>query len=251
MMGRFKYLIHIAIFCVFALIPPFATATEETNTTGVFKPYTADYTLHKLGMNIANIRYDLSHTDSELTLSVVAKPKGLAAWISSHPISETSTMNWTDGKLQPLIYSRKYTGKENAKIQDMQINYYYDKNKALVKLGNTDYQFEIGDSLWDEVSILPALMLDLEKNKTNLEYRLIDNDEIEEHRYTIEKNEIIETIAGKQEAIKIAREHGNRKTLMWFAPELNFLLLKVEQYRKGKLKSEMILKALADSSGLP
>ena len=245
MINRLVQFIKLPYYLILLLATGYVSlATAETGpqlSSAAFKSFTAEYALRKKGMTIARIRYQLSVDQSELEFTTYAKPKGLASLISRKPITERSLIAVTKTGIKPTSYSRRFKGDPDAKIQDMQIDYESDPDKALVKLGDKNYEFTKNGGLWDELSLLIAIMHDLKQGKTDLHYRLIDDDELKEHRYSVKKTETLKTAAGEQQAIKVIRVHGKRETYMWFAPDLNFLLLKVQRYREDKLKSELLL----------
>ena len=228
-----------------------AAETEPGISSTAFKSFTAEYSLRKKGITIAGIRYQLSVDQSTLEFTTYAKPKGLAALISSKPITERSRSKMTETGIMPISYSRRFTGKPDAKILDMQIDYAANLDKALVKLGDKNHEFAKNGGLWDELSLLIAIMYELKQGKTDLHYRLIDDDKLKEHHYSVIGTETIKTAIGEKKAIKIIRTHGKRKTQMWFAPSMDFLLLKVQRYRQGKLKSELVIKSVSGDIASP
>ena len=231
-------------FLCFCSALPANPLTQSNQTAENLKPFSAKYLLQKKGMTIAEILYRLSKDDSGFTFSTYAKPKGLAAWISSTPVTEESKLKIIDNKLLPTHYIRNHTGKKDAKIQNMEINYAYESKKAFVSVGENKHEYELGGGLWDEASILLAITQDLKNSKNNLSYQLIDDNELKNHHYTAEIGNILKTTIGKFQTVKITRVHGKRKTMMWFAPESDYLLVKVQRFRKDRLKSEMILKSV-------
>jgi hypothetical protein len=232
------------VACLTGLICSTGFATGNTDAQHPIKPFTAAYNLRSKGMTIAEIRHQLAYRDSKLVFSTYSKPKGLATWISSIPVVENSVLEWRDDKLLPIEYSRKHTGKQDAKIRDLLVNYNYDKQQAFASLGDETYSFSIEQGLWDNASLILSIMNDLQHGLKELNYRLIDENELKEHHYKVEESGPIDTAIGKLNAVKLARLHGSRETFMWFAPEMDYLLLKIQQFRKGKLKSEMTLQSV-------
>ncbi len=234
--------------CIFLAVHSFSTSANSESAADtpnmVLKSYTANYVLRKAGMTIASLRQQLSVQNEHLEFTTYTKPKGIAALISSKPVSERNLIYISGGEINPELYSRRYTGKNDAKIKDMDIDYSKDPDNALVTVAGKKYKFRNEENLWDERSVIIATMYDLYQNKTDLNYLVIDDSELKEYHYTVESGERLDTAIGEQQAVKIVRLHGNRETYMWFAPELNYLLLKVRSYRKGKLKSELLLKSV-------
>jgi hypothetical protein len=255
MMHGSRSLRRAAYYCIIVLsfsgLPAKGSiANGDHNAPFPIEHFVADYYLRSKGMNIAAIRYQLSQHESQLVFTSIARPKGLATWISSTPVTEKSLLEWYDKKLLPQQYYRQHTGKPDAKVQNLQIDYDHRKNQAIALLGNEKYSFEIGQGLWDEASLILAIMTDLKQGLTDLNYRLIDDGELKSQHYTIENTELIDTAIGSWKAVKIVRTHGNRKTLMWWAPDLDYLLLKVQQYRKDKLKSEMLVQSTTNARAM-
>jgi hypothetical protein len=226
-----------------ALFAAAGWANGDTSQTEALRPYTASYTLKTKGMTIANITYQLQVQGKQLLFSSKAEPKGLAKLISYQAIIEHVVLEINHEQLRPLQYKRQHGDTNNGKVENLQVIYDWKLGTATIKSNGSNLTIDLEGGLWDEASIQLAIMHDLQQESVSLFYRVIDNPEIKEHHYQTEGKETIKTKIGQYTTLKVVRKHGKRQTIMWFAPELNYLLVKTQRYKEGKLKSEMLLQS--------
>ncbi|MCK4587906.1 MAG: DUF3108 domain-containing protein, partial [Gammaproteobacteria bacterium] len=63
-----------------------------------------------------------------------------------------------------------------------------------------------------------------------------DGGKLKSYDAVIQKTETIETPAGEFETIRVNRDDGKRVTTLWCAPDLNYLPVRIEHYKKGDTK---------------
>ncbi|MBN1378503.1 MAG: DUF3108 domain-containing protein [Gammaproteobacteria bacterium] len=238
------WLLHSLLILMLLTCADARADKDETDQTTSLKPFTTEFVLRKRGFNIAQIRYQLIQQDAQYVFSANAKPKGVAALVSNTPINEESIVDWRNNQLQPRQYQRLYSGKPDAKIQDMQISYNQQLGTASVILGDSEFDIAIENGLWDNCSLQVALMHDLRQGLKNLDYRVIDDGELKQQHYSVEAIETINTAVGQHQALKVVYNHGSRQTLLWFDTDKGFVPIKIQQYKKDKLDSEMLLQSI-------
>ncbi len=72
-------------------------------------------------------------------------------------------------------------------------------------------------------------------------------DEADEYRFRVmADSELLKLPYGKVEAIKVGRirDNNRRQTFFWFAPELNYVMVKMQQFKEGDEQATMSLKSL-------
>ena len=80
---------------------------------------------------------------------------------------------------------------------------------------------------------------------TEVEFQVIDTDEIETHLYRVSGNELTETALGSLNTVKVERireDNSNRSTTFWLASEWNMLLVRFLQTDSSGSKTELLLK---------
>ena len=72
---------------------------------------------------------------------------------------------------------------------------------------------------------------------------LIDDNRIKRYVYTKKETATVDSALGKLDTViyESTREGSNRTARFWMAPSLEFLPVRAEQIRKGKVETVMIL----------
>jgi hypothetical protein len=104
------------------------------------------------------------------------------------------------------------------------------------------------DALFDEANVTEQLRIDLARGAKTFEYRLVDEKGREdEYRFRVmADSELLKLPYGEVEAIKVGRirDNNRRQTFFWFAPELNYVMVKMQQFKEGDEQATMSLKSL-------
>ncbi|MCA1768321.1 MAG: DUF3108 domain-containing protein, partial [Idiomarina sp.] len=70
----------------------------------------------------------------------------------------------------------------------------------------------------------------------------------DEYRFKVlAKEQQLSLPYGEVEAIKVERirDNNRRQTFFWFAPELNYVMVKMQQFKEGEEQATMSLKSLS------
>lgn len=147
-------------------------------------------------------------------------------------IDENSTFTHSQNLIAPhsYYYKRKVLGK----TREAALSFDWQKNSVTNNVANQPWQMPISDGVQDKLSYQLQLRLDLINGKELLEYKVADGGRLKEYRFEIIGKEHIETPAGSFDSIKVRRLHdsNDKKTLIWFAPSLNYQMIKL--YRQTK-----------------
>ena len=102
----------------------------------------------------------------------------------------------------------------------------------------------IEPNVQDPVSIQIATMVALMDGRQPGEIPLIEGPQAKLYAYTFERAESLETDGGTFDTLvyRSARAGSDRETLLWLAPSLGYLAVRVEQHRKGRRLFGMFLK---------
>lgn len=208
------------------------------------QPYTAVYELRKKGMTIAEATFTLERGggDKNWIFRSHAKPRGLAAILTSQTVSEQSRFSLSpEGRIQPSSYAIEHSDAERAAEDDLRVRYDWQAGRATVHYRGETSQIDLDSPLFDPLTEQAALMLALRDPPERIAYRVVDDGRAEQHRYAVAGEETVETGDGAQPSTKLVRNHGKRRTVMWLARDLNHLPVKIRRYRNDALKSELVL----------
>lgn len=185
--------------------------------------------------------------DNQFVLSSTSRARGAARLFRSKPIRECSVFETTEsGRWQAKRY-RYSDGKKDGAID---FNWAtasavasHDGGEATIALeqGVTDRLLEqliMSRKIVDQQQLLPAQVIDRAARNTIIYERL--------------GNERITVPAGSFDTISYrrAREGSKRSSIIWFAPTLDGLPVRIEQYRLDDRQAVAELKAYTDEETL-
>jgi len=87
----------------------------------------------------------------------------------------------------------------------------------------------------------------VDREQAQFEYRLVDEKgQEDEQTFQVKDEVMLELPYGDVKALEVARirENSDRETLYWFAPEHDYLLVKMTQIEEGDEVATLLLKTL-------
>lgn len=215
------------------------SASAVTASAADLQPYEARYTLDwASGVSFSGdaIR-TLSRSGDQWLLETNA-----SAMFAS--LSESSRFTLSP-ELQPQRYTflRKIFGKKRS----AQLDFDWPNSQVTNNVNDKPWRMEIQPGVLDKLSVQLQLRLDLQKGKNELNYLVADGGTLKNYRFNIQGNEQITTPAGTFNAVKVVRDRGensSRKTWIWFAPELDYMIVKIHQVEKANKEYKLVLKTV-------
>jgi hypothetical protein len=210
--------------------------------------FDAIYSMQKHGTTIAEMKLTLRRANNIIHYESHSKAIGLLALFSNDRIDEISQLQWDEkhahARLQNYRLTRKNKSQKNQHFtlrRDAQ-----NKITASGTYAGKTFSLHPPNLIWDRLSVQLALAADLKatnKIQARYSYNIIDKGRITQYHFEYARDEIVYVGNTQYNAIKIKRPHasGKRTTYLWLARELDFLPIKVEQYRKGELHMSMVL----------
>ena len=204
------------------------------------KPFTANYTTQwKMGWFTIDIdaQRELKQLD-DLRWQMTFEAETNAA-----KLVEKSVFKLTQGqRIQPLSYQYRASGlfnepdrtlsflPQNHTIQDQENNLIYDNI----------WQEEIHDNL----SYMLQAGLDLAAGHTEFTYPVFEKNKNKPFRFQVVGEEELNTPEGTLQTVKVQqiRRKKDREIFAWFAKDKNFLLVKLQDKKKGKTRYEINIK---------
>ncbi|MFW2372865.1 MAG: DUF3108 domain-containing protein [Gammaproteobacteria bacterium] len=212
--------------------------------------FLAEYRLEKYNTTVAEMSLQLTTHGQQYIYKSVTHPYGIASLFSSDEAHETSTLFQDHDRHKPYLqgyeFSRKKNNKRNLRV-DLD---WSEQDMAMIKgnYGDTKIKLLHQGILWDRLSVQLALMDDIRRSidiPTGhvFNYNVIDRDRISNYRFSYEGKQHIRLNKHQYNVAKLKRDHGSsdRVTILWLAEELDFVPVKVEQFKKGKLHLSMEL----------
>lgn len=232
-----------ALACAAALLAAPAAADDEIAT------YVAQYDVEYKGRRIGESTQSLERTDAGYRFQSVTEARGIIARLAfPRPLVEESLFEMHDGAPRPLEFrfedgTRK--GEDNVAIE---FDWTAGVARVTAKDGRVDLPLEPG--VHDRATLQLVLMLELGRMTEPTSHALIDDASVKSYSYEIAGRETLVTPAGTHDTIKVVqrREGSSRHTIIWLAPELDHLPVKIEQHRDDEILTTLLLESV---QGLP
>lgn len=211
-------------------------------TGPALQPYSAEYrvSMGSLVIGRANITLRLSN-DGQYSYRAYTKPVGLAAVFRKDEITEQSEGRIVNDAIIPSRYL--YTHKRPKRTRQVNLDFNWPAGRVANQTAGTPWSMQIPAGTQDKFSQQLALILALRRGDRAAEYPVADGGLLKHYRYTEVDRELISTGSGDYRTIKLARNKDNRpsRTTLWFAPELNYLPVKITKHEKdGDYVMELI-----------
>lgn len=159
-------------------------------------------------------------------------------------LSEESTLRVENSALLPqtYLYERSGLGKSKKVEQDFDWN----AKQVLGSDRGTPIRLPLNRGLLDKSTYQLALQYDVAAGKKSMSYQVVDGDEVETYDFRVLGEEVVSTQVGSVDAVKVERvrdpTQSNRKTVLWFAKDWNYLLVRLHQVEKDGKEYQIMLK---------
>lgn len=223
--------ISALLLCAGALLPTSLIAGELTQ-------YQANYDILRKGKNHGEAVRELKKTGDdtyELTYH-----SNIEWMIFSDSREETSEFTFKDGKVTPHHYNMIRTG--TGPDKDYKID--FDTTNKVVTSSASEYPLkcEWTDEFQDAISYQVQVREGLKKGETSFSFPLIDKKgNRRDYNFEVVEKEMISLPIGNVEAIKVKRLYDNdkRQAIAWFAPEMDYMLVRMWKGEKGMEQFEV------------
>lgn len=199
--------------------------------TEFFKPYRAVYsTIYKKGITL--------RVEGKQTLIESAEHSYKFDFVVDTllaSLKESSKFSLYNDSLRPSEYH--YSSRVLGKRKDVTVTFDWQAMTATNHVKGGPWNMPINDISLDRLTLQLQLRYDLQNHRDQLSYDIADGGQLK--RYTFEKRdqETIQTKLGKLDTIKVVRTDNlsdKRHQYFWFAPQYDYLLVKMEHFEKGE-----------------
>lgn len=162
-------------------------------------------------------------------------------WLLSE--NQQATFDMDQCQVRPISYTT--TTKRPFKDQTVQtLTFDWHNKKAQYQAKDEQKSFDLDSVLYDPLSFFFEARCELMANNERFSYPLIHNGNKKTHTYQVIGTEIVETGQGDFKALVVerVRKNKNRQTRLYVAPELDYLLVKIEHQESRLLKIVATLK---------
>lgn len=199
-------------------------------------PYRATYAIFEQDKRVGESIFTLSY-DAASRRYTFESQSGFRGWLklaAPRPVVERSEFVMTGGAIRPMVFA--YEDGTRRGRRNIALNFDWDSRVMTIDGREGVSEVPIESATLDRGSVRVALMRDLARGKHTGTHVLADPDVIRAYDYVVESTEEIVTALGEITAQKIRqqRDGSSRHTLIWAAPRLNFVILRMEQHREGR-----------------
>jgi hypothetical protein len=199
--------------------------------------FEAQYTVYRFGRRLGKARLSLKADEENLyRLDYYSK---VSAFFLSDIRSETSFFSFENKQLQPHTYAYSRSGTGSNK--NTKIDFDVEKSEATINQAQPlDWLGQLDNQLYRL-----DVQLKLASGKREFIYDIINNrGQLRHYVLKVVGKEQLDLPFGMIEGIKvkILRENSTRETIAWFSPQLNYQLVKLQQFKNGNEQGEIRLK---------
>ena len=216
---------------------PMSNAITRTKTNTELKPYQATYLVYWQGLKVGSSTHDLKKIDAHhYTASAVTKP---FLKILPFKSSENSQFSVSQNQVHPQRY--EYDTQEKNKHKSGLLIFDWQKKRIQSKKSNSSPEhLPLPNNAQDKITIFFQIRNDLRANKKEFNYTVIEADKIKTYHFKITGQESLKTSLGELETLRLEHLSDNqeRLTKVWVAKDLDYLMVKLQQFKKGKLTAE-------------
>lgn len=208
-------------------------------------PYQATYQVYGAGIPLGESLVELRDAgDGRYQMRSEVKPTGLASLLVAEQLNEQVSGRFRDGLPLPSRYEQQRNGSKGPSTQ--RATFDWEDRRVLTEADGQTARHALSARVVDPLSLHLLVMQDLKRGQLPGQYTLVDETELKTYRVNADGEDILDTPLGKLRTIKISRQKpgSNRVTRLWFAPDLDYLLVQIAQTKDGKEVLRMQIKGV-------
>ncbi|MGB0894706.1 MAG: DUF3108 domain-containing protein [Parashewanella sp.] len=203
-------------------------------------PHTAEYRVFygDKSIDLGKARFQLQLNGDRFLYQFDSALSLLALSDKRHVTSEFSV---SKHHIFPIRYFHDRTG-FGSDYQE-QIVYLKQQGNIISRYKGDTKKYPYAPNLFDSMSLLMQLRLDLMYGKGELKYKLLKGKKIDDYQFKVLNQNTIKLASNSYNTVKleVVRKSKKRQTYIWLAPELGYLPIKVSHYKKGDKQLEIQL----------
>ncbi|MEO0614592.1 MAG: DUF3108 domain-containing protein [Pseudomonadota bacterium] len=236
---------------------PGASAAAPVDVPVGLTPHAAEYKVKVSGVS-GRLTTRLERRGGDFEALHVVEATGFAGLFARGKVRELSRFGDFGRGLLPLHYEARNTLRQDSGAS---LDFDWDDGRVTGSLfedgTNTSVDVALDEPMFDRLAIQYRLMADLARGgiealdasddqdaQARTSYVLFDGDESDTLDITPIGERAIKTRAGTFDTIGVQhqKQGSKRRTLLWLAPELDYLPVLIEQYRRDDLKVRATLR---------
>ncbi len=202
------------------------------------KAFEANYSVSKGSMHLGNLKVSLKYSANRYQYLKSTKSTGLAAMLTGIKVTEKTDGQVSGQRIIPQNYLYNQSRRGKSRIDKIHFN----GKQAVGSYKKKKYNLPVQANTQDRASLELTLAHDIQQNKQNLHYNVIERGKIKQYNFQKLGFEKITTPAGTFNAlkVKVVRNKKKRETIFWMAKEINYMPVKIRHQEKGDVITTII-----------
>jgi hypothetical protein len=199
--------------------------------------FTATYELRIGSLRIGTSTVSLENRpDSGYRYESSSTPSPLVSWLLRDKLHETSSGTLAGNGVRPDTYHYNRSGGKTERVKELVFD--WQSMRVSNDVEGNRWEMDIPAGTLDNLASQLGMMLALDQGKTDITFNIADDKKLKEYRFQVVGKETLELPAGTFETVKILRlrENKNRETIVWCAPALNYLTVRIWQREKDDIE---------------
>lgn len=165
-------------------------------------------------------------------------------------IRESVILRWDGRQVIPLEYHYRLKGMMISN-RSARLDFDWDKDRVRNDIKDKPWYMDVHDGVLDKLGFQLQLRQDLKAGKERMIYEIADGGKLKEYEFKVLEEAVIDTQNhGKVNTVlveKVREPYKKRETHLWFAPEWDYLLVRMVQIEDDGTRYEINL----DEARLP
>lgn len=223
-LSAFLRVLSLCISLAALTLPALGNAAESLPTD-----FKASFLLNARGLDIGVTQWSLSPLKGDRYIYTShSEAIGVAKMFRDERIDERSEWRFKKGQIQALRYSYSRSG--GKRNRNVKVDFDWRNAQVSNTLNGKSWKMPLQDGTLDKLNYLLALMNDLANGVRETSYAVADGGKTKTYQLKVVGEETIDTITGALETVIVqrTRKGKDRVTLVWCAPALGYLPVKIE-----------------------
>jgi len=214
-----------------------------------FTPFEVVYEVGNNHINAGSAVLQLANDGAEWTYSLNTKPTGVFKLTGKGKIQEVSVFTVSNATESLELTPLRYTYRQDSETR-RSVDAWFDlnKNRLTYRRRGEEVTESISGPILDRLSVTLSVIDLLQRDGfEQKQLSVFDNGKVKTMLFTNEGVEKVKTRTGDLDTVRVrsnAVGGATRHTITWFAPELGYVPVKIEQYKRKKLVARLTLSKL-------
>jgi hypothetical protein len=194
--------------------------------------FDARFTLSSGGIKLGESSWSVTRPSAtKLHYATRTEPVVPYSWLRPDIVEESTVVSLENGLFRPTHYSYARTGGKRDRVA--QVAFDWPASIAISQAKGTSATLVLPANALDKLSYLLVAMRDIARGDKTLHYEVVAGLEIETYQLHVKDTVELQTTFGPLLAFRVERiGQKNRHTVLWMAPSLGHLPVRIEHTEK-------------------